>query len=77
MEQGKDHTRKYQGQIPHPDTERHTACDKGVSPWCLVHGLQGYLAHKKPPSRTLPKAYVYGPRVIVGVGLFLMGEVPL
>ena len=40
--------------------------------------LQGYFAHKKMhPPRTLPLAYDLGPRVVLEVGVFLMGEVPL
>ena len=32
-------------------------------------GVQGYLAHKKrPPPRTLQKAYAQGPTVVLGGG---------
>ena len=43
-----------------------------------LNGIQGYLAHKKPhPPRTLQSAYISGPLVVLGGGLFLMSEVPL
>ena len=47
-------------------------------PRARVEHLQGYLAHKKhPPPRTLQSDYTSGPTVVLGVGLFLMSEVPL
>ena len=41
-------------------------------------GAQGYLAHKNhPPPRTLQKDNTWGPIVVLGGGLFLVGEVSL
>ena len=38
--------------------------------------IQGYLTYKKThPPRTLPQAYAWGPRGILGGGRFLMSEV--
>ena len=51
-----------------------------VVPAALVSSIlvQGYLAHQKPPPhRTLQYAYVQGPMVVPGGGLFPLGEVPL
>jgi hypothetical protein len=40
--------------------------------------LQGYLAQKTPPPRrTLQQPYGWGPTVVLGGWVFLMGEVPL
>ena len=41
----------------------------------FIRGLQGYLAHKKPPHpRTLQKAYAWGPTVLLGGGAFSYGR---
>jgi hypothetical protein len=40
--------------------------------------MQGYLAHKKPPSlRTLQYDHAVGPMVVLEGGWFLMSEAPL
>ena len=44
---------------------------KDAPPEGPTAGLQGYLAHKKPPSsRTLPQAFSQGPRVVSGGWVF-------